>query len=387
MIAGLAAGAFVMLGGQGDEKTDSGKTGNTQNIETTGVPEKGNAEDPAATVFFASDYGENAGWDRPSTTLSGILKAACSDGKTPQEIVLLGDYNSVVGKNNYELDPENSIEEIRETAQAECSGLTSSDFIFVQGNVDKWSSSLSGSGLHEFEDYLVYVLNTENDFPWSQGKTEESRIIVEKAADRMKECFDELIADGEKRPVFIASHMPLHFTARTASKTGDNLYSSIIFDTVNEAGRSLDIVYLYGHNCAKGWDCYLGGSSVFKPAGETLLVPDCSKSDVRTEEFTEETLQFTYLNSGYIGYYMNCSQDDLENGLLNNYSAADETLTGTICEIYPGKLVLTRYDVNGVHPIGWDGEADPYDNYIDRNMIDSKYYSHKVDSPQVVNRK
>ena len=387
VLAAIAAAALYYFGaGTPGGSNEPGKI--PQDTETTKATEPvDNAAPLEASIFFASDYGEQEGWEEPKETLSQILSKAQADGKNPNCIIMLGDYNSVKGKNNYELDPEDSTEEIRDEAQTVFPDLISSDFIFVQGNVDKWSSSLSGSRLHEFDNYLVYVLNTENDFPWSQGKNKDSLKKVKKASAKMKECFNELIAQGEKRPVFVASHMPLHFTARTASKTGDNMYASLFFDVINDAAKDLDIVYLYGHNCAKGWDCYLGGSSVFKPVGDTLLIPDYREGDKSTDKYSEETLNFTYLNGGYIGYYMNCSQDDLESGKLDKFSAADETLTGTICEIYSDKIVLTRYAVDGVHPLGWNGEADPFDGYIDKDLIDSSYYSDKTESPQVIDRK
>ncbi len=375
--AAIAGVAFALLGNDGNE----------QQAAAPSEKESEQNKDEKTTIFFASDYGEQYGWEKPVTTLSRLLNTVQSDGKNPEEIVMLGDYNSVEGKNNYNVDPADSIEEIRQTGQSNFPDLDSGDFIFVQGNVDQKSSSLSESGLHEFDNYYIYVLNTEKDFPWSEGKDKDSLDKVKAASEKMKECFEELTAQKKGKPVFVASHMPLHFTARTASKTGDNMYASLLFNVINEAGESLDIVYLYGHNCAKGWDCYLGGSSVYKAVGETLLVPDYKKGDVSTDKFTENTLTFTYLNGGYVGYYMNCSQDDLEKGLADQYSAADETLTCVVCDLYSDKIVLTRYDEDGIHPIGWDGEADPFDNYIDSDLIDSKYYSHKTESPQGIERK
>ena len=206
----------------------------------------------------------------------------------------------------------------------------------------------------------------------------------------MKECFDYLISKGETRPVIIAGHVPLHFTARTSSRhnTGDNMYASYIFDVVNEAGNSLDIVYLFGHNHSKGWDCYLGGSSVFMEPGEEILIPDSGNNTSSTDDFTARKLNFTYMNAGYTGYYMNCGPEEIDNGTFENYDAADETLTATTCEVFPEELIITRFSTEGLHPLCWDGEGNPYKGGIDDGLIGSEYYSKSKESPvHIVRRK
>lgn len=372
-------------------KTDKPPEPTQPTEETTATTETAadtDSDAPLTTIFFASDYQAEVGWPDPAETLTGILEAAKADGKTPEYAAILGDYTQDRKLHDYQLSPEGSIEEAREALQAVYPDLSTSNMLFSQGNHDKLTESIAASGLHEYDDFLIYVLNTQNDFPWKQGKESGCLKKVKRASKEMQACFDELIARGETRPVFIAGHVPLQFTARTSSRhtTGDNLYSSLIFDVVNEAGQSLDIVYLFGHNHSKGWDCYLGGGSVYKAVGDTLLIPAFAKTDITTDRFTEETLTFTYLNAGYTGYYMNCGPEELDAGELEDYAAADETLTGTVCEIWPDHLELTRYDADGVHPLGADGEADPYKGGIDRGLIDEEYYGHQTDSPQQIPR-
>ena len=383
--------AMVLLfGGCGkDSGQDQQPATQTQAVqektETTRAPE---ADEPLATVFFASDYQEENGWPQPEETLAGILETVKAEGEAPDEAVFLGDYTNDRHLHDYQLSPEESIDQIRGVVQESFPELGPEQMLFIQGNHDQLTGSIASSGLHEFDDYLIYVLNTENDFPWKQGSVSGCLKKVKRSSREMKECFDELIARGESRPVFIAGHVPLHFTARTSSRhtTGDNLYASLIFDVVNEAGRSLDIVYLFGHDHSKGWDCYLGGSSVYKAVGDTLLIPDFAENDINTDRYTERTLQFTYLNGGYIGYYMNCGPEELDAGIADQYAAADDTLTGTVCEIWPDHLELTRYDADGNHPLAWDGEADPYKDHIDIGLIDSDQYSRLTDSPQTIER-
>ncbi len=384
----------------GKEKTDEQQTETTaaQTRETTAAteqteatsPENGNGEGlPLQTLFFASDYQAEEGWPAPKETLDAILAAVTADGKTPDRAIYCGDYTNDLHLHDYQLSPEDSISQIRETLRSRCSGMSDENMLFVQGNHDQLTGSIASTGLHEAGEVLVYVLNTQNDFPWKQGKESGCLKKVEKASKDLKACLDELNSKGNTRPIIIAGHVPLHFTARTSSRhtTGDNLYSSLIFDVVNEAGKSQDILYLFGHNHSKGWDCYMGGGCVFKAAGDEVLIPSFDRNDRTTDRYTEETLNFTYMNAGYTGYYMNCGPEELADGTAGSYEAADGTLTGTVCEVYPDRLVLTRYAADGVHSLGSDGAPDPYKGGIDEGLIPESKYSHGTDSPRTVMRK
>lgn len=377
----------LMFAGCGKQTPPAGQQ-TEQTQEATEQSAEPQADAPSATVFFFSDYQAVDGWPSPRENLKEVLEAVREDGKAPEELICCGDYTNDRNLHDYQLSPEDSITEIRETAAEVLPDLGEDHILFVQGNHDKMTESIAESGLHESDDYLVYVLNTENDFPWKQGKVSGSLKKVKRASEEMADCFDQLIKNGETRPVIIAGHVPLHFTARTSSRhtTGDNLYASLVFDVVNEAAGSLDIIYLFGHNHTKGWDCYMGGSSVYKKAGDTVIIPAFADDDITTDRYTEETLRFTYLNAGYVGHYMNCGPEELDAGTADQYDAADAAMTGTVCEIWPDRLVLTRYASDGVHPLGWDGEANPYKDGIDRDLIDEKYYSRKTDSPQTVMR-
>ena len=393
---------------------------------------------PLATLFFASDYQAEPGFDEPSATLSRILDAAEADGKSIDRVVMCGDYTNDRVLHDYQLSPDESIAEILEVVSEKCPAISTdketarerngetavgngaadeealaegnaaaneevlaegdaataeeasiaADILFVQGNHDRLTEQITPTGLHEYENYLIYVLNTEEDFPWKQGKTAGCLAKVRASSAAMKKCFDELIKRGETRPVFIAGHVPLHFTARTSSlhTTGDNLYSSLIFDVVNEAAKSLDIVYLFGHNHSKGWDCYIGGSSVYKAKSDTILIPVFSDEMINTDEYSKEKLEFTYLNAGYTGYYMNCGTAELDAGTVGEYHAADETLTGTVFEIFDDRIVITRYDADGVHALGHAGEADPYKGGIDEGLIPEEEYSRETAGPQQIPR-
>ena len=340
------------------------------------------------TLFCASDYQSEKGWPSPADNLRSVLEAAYADGKNPEEFIICGDYSNDRKLHDYQISPEDAIAEIRSTVTSITPDTSEEAFVFVQGNHDKMTESITASGLHEYGKYLVYILNTENDFPWKQGKVSGSLDKVQHTADEFSKCMKELIDNGETRPVIIAGHVPLHFTARTSSKhsTGDNLYSGILFDAVNEAGKSLDIIYLFGHNHTKGWDCYMGGSCVFAPPGDSILIPKYNEGDASTDIFRQEELNFTYMNAGYVGHYMNCSPKEIENGTVDKYDAADQTLTGTICEIYPDRIVLTRYSADGIHDMNGRGEGDPYLDHLDASLISDKYYRDRTESPQTIKR-
>ena len=383
LLACVAASAYIFKLGRAAEDADL----SAQNTDEAAVQTEENV-DPAAVIFTASDYQADPNFDMPEQTLRELLKAVSEDGLTPDAALICGDYTNDAKLHDYQLSPEDSIAEIRSVLEEEAPSVKSDDVIFVQGNHDRLTESISESGLHEFDSYLVYVLNTENDFPWKQGVTPGCLKKVTEASEAMKDCLDSLIAQGETRPLIIAGHVPLHYTARTSSRhtTGDNLYSSLIFDVVNEAAADLDIIYLFGHNHSKGWDCYLGGSSVYKAPGDTILLPAFDETRVTTDEFTEKTLAFTYMNAGYTGYYMNCGPGEYSSDPDSQYRAADETLTCSVISIYNDRIEISRYDENGQHDMGSAGEANPYKGGIDNGLIGTEYYSKTIPGTAVIKR-
>lgn len=340
---------------------------------------------PEAVIFCASDYQEEPGWDAPSANLAAILDAAVSG---INGFIMCGDYTNDARLYDYQLSPDESISEIRGIVRDKAPDVSEDSMIFIQGNHDAMTDEISSSGLHEFDDYLVYVLNTQNDFPWKQGKTAGALSKVKASSEALGACLTELADRGETRPVIIAGHVPLHFTARTSSRhtTGDNMYSSLVFDVVNEAGKDLDIIYLFGHNHSKGWDCYMGGSSVMRKAGDSVLIPELNETSVTTDKYTEETLTFTYMNAGYTGYYMNCGPEELNKGTWKEYDAADTALTGTVIEIYGDRVEISRYAADGLHDLSSAGEADPYKGGIDAGLIDESRYGREIKSPQIIKR-
>ena len=387
-VIAAAISAAALLCACSSDRNDAGKDG-SGSAKAAETEEAAEEETPSATLLMVSDYQSEPGFESPEETLTALIKAAEDDGKAITNVITCGDYTNDEYLYDYQLSPDDSIAEIRKIIGDNCPQTAQDDVIFVQGNHDALTGELSESGLHEYDDYLVYVLNTQYDFPWKQGRDTEFRDRVIAASEEMEKCFDELIEKGETRPVIIAGHVPLHFTARTSSRhgSGDNMYSGYVFDAVNEAARDLDIIYLFGHNHSKGWDCYLGGASIYMEPGDSILIPDAEDRTVNTDEYSEEKLNFTYMNAGYTGYYMNCGSEEMAAGEADQYHAADEALTCTVAEIYDDRIVITRYDREGRHILGAAGEADPYMGGIDDGLIGPEHYSGETAGPVTIKRK
>lgn len=388
VIAAIILAAALLCACSGD-KDDAGKDGSGPAEAAEQTEEAAAEETPSATLLMVSDYQAEPGFDSPGETLTALIKAAEDDGKVITNVINCGDYTNDEYLYDYQLSPDDSIAEIRNIIGEKCPQTAKDDVIFVQGNHDALTGEISESGLHEYNDYLIYVLNTQYDFPWKQGRDTEFRDRVIAASEEMEKCFDELIEKGETRPVFIAGHVPLHFTARTSSRhgSGDNMYSGFVFDVVNDAARDLDIIYLFGHNHSKGWDCYIGGASIYMEPGDSILIPDAEDRTINTDEYNEEKLNFTYVNAGYTGYYMNCGSEEMAAGEADQYHAADEALTCTVAEIYGDSIIITRYDREGRHILGAAGEADPYKGGIDDGLIGSEHYSKETAGPVTIKRK
>ena len=374
LLAAVILGGILLCACSGDtgknEKAGSGEAETTgqaeEKAEDAGAAETG----PRAVILFASDY-QAGGHPLPDEVFASLMRSAKEDGKEVTNVIMCGDYSNVEGYSDHQIAPDGYIEEIRGLIADNLSGVPQEDIIFVQGNHDAMSDAVSASGLHEYDDYLVYVLNTESDFPWCQGDGPETKDTVMRAARELEDCLGGLAAKGETRPVFIAGHVPLHFTARTSSlhTTGDNMYSKYIFDAVNGAAKSLDIFYLFGHDHSNAWDSYLGGSCVYRAAGDSVLIPAEGASTEYTDDYSEEKLNFTYLNAGFTGYY------------YPGNTEADDTLTCITAEIYGDRVVLTRYDSEGRHPLGSAGCEGP-----GRELIGPEHYSAETAGPVTIKR-
>lgn len=256
-------------------------------------------EEPDCVIMFASDYQSRN--TSANTNLARAMEAAYNAGYQFDNVIFCGDYTTKSGTANYGGNTDKNIKAVRNTVAAVDPSIPSEDMIFVQGNHDKLTGSISTEGLHYFDDYIVYVLNTQRGNPWKQGYSRKES-TVKSGASKLDKALAGLAAKGETRPVFIATHVPLHFSSRTASTTGDNLYSKHIYNAIKKYADKLSITFVFGHNHSSNYDNYLGGGIVYRPTSSNIMIPRVTSSSAkRTTKYNVCSLNFTYMNAGYVG--------------------------------------------------------------------------------------
>ena len=250
--------------------------------------------DAEFTVLTGSDFQDlgTAAFDRFGRVLSSMK----NDGMpTPDSMLVGGDYTKVLF--DYAVP---GISQIRAQLVSVYPDADPDSVVCIQGNHDNMISAFAKTGFTDMGSYNLYVIN-EDDFPWMQGFRPGIEAHVKGIAEDIESHMNALIEAGDLRPVIVMTHLPLHHTDRTSY--ADNQYASYIFNALNEAGKTLDVIFLFGHQHSGDYDDYIGGSVNFLQAGDTIRVP---KPDQRGENaYTDETLTFTYLNCGYIGYSKN----------------------------------------------------------------------------------
>ena len=292
-----------------------------------------------ATVIACSDFQNQSGDSEGAAQVKSILNQMKNSGiETADGLICAGDYSWDYSKNATTLSGhitslKNAVEDVYRTSVAE---------VFCQGNHDRvtqGTGGLTGSGAHDEANYGVYVID-EDDYMW--GNSDEARI--QQTADKLSVYLAKKIVEKYAKPIFVVSHLPLHYNMRTKND-GDEKYANYIFDVLNAAGENgLNIIFLYGHDHSKGWDDYLGGSCVYLAKGDEINIAQRSQT-----YFAVKTLNFSYLNAGFVGYY-------------ENHNGADDTLTMTAFKIYSDKVVVSRYSDRGVHNLKCEGVTNSYKN-------------------------
>lgn len=300
------------------------------------------ATQPYTVLVFASDY-ESDDTATAATSLSNILDQIYATGDTVSQAVFCGDYTNS-GTTNYGTDATTAISAIKSAVSSSLGSSVSTSF--VQGGSDTWNASLMASeGAHEYSNYILYVINPQGYNPVNQGSTySTSKTYVSNTATALNTYLQSLVSSGDKRPVFIVSYMPLHMTSATSALyTGDNMFSYDLFNVINNAAVNLDIFYLYGHNHSHGFDSYLGGSCAYLAKGAAINIPDYNvgATATSTNKFNAYTLNFTYMNTGYIGNIAG--------------STADSAATASVFKIYNDRVTVSRYDGSGLHQLGAAG--------------------------------
>ena len=178
--------------------------------------------------------------------------------------------------------------------------------------------------------YGVFVINEEQYDQFGNGG--------EYCAEQLQAYFNEKLADESwgNKPIFVLCHVPLHYSMRTETSANAKTARPMV-DVLNQAGADgLNIIFLFGHNHSGGYDDFLGAGSVYLKKGDSMIVPEYG--DNYKYNWDTVTLNFTYLNVGYVGY-------NADNGY-----GADVALTVTTYRIKDnGEVIITRWDKNGEH--------------------------------------
>ncbi len=283
-------------------------------------------------VIAGSDFQNSGGNEAGAVTVNGIIDAMQAAGySSANGFLSCGDYD-------YEYTETSAGINTLKTVLNEQYGLTD-NMVFTQGNHDTaGSAGLSPSGNNDAADYGVFVIN-EDDYMWHN----DNETTVKNTAASLKSYLDAKAAESYSKPIFILSHLPLHYSMRT-KLDGDAKYANYIFNVINQAGASgLNIIFLYGHDHSNGWDDYLGGSAVYLAKGDSINIAQASQTS-----FQSETLNFTYMNAGYTGYYSNVN------------TGSETELTMTVFEIGSESVSVKRFSQSGMYNLKSAGVTNSY---------------------------
>ncbi len=296
------------------------------------------AEPAITTVIAGSDFQHANGISGGLSVMSEIFTSIKSYGiKSADGFLFMGDYD----KNSY--NDKNATQQGLTAVSTKADEFSPADKYFIKGNHDSNDNingmSPSGGSDPANGKYGVFVIN-ENDYMWYNSNL----TAIKNTTQNLIDYLNLKLEQEYNKPIFILSHLPLHYSMRTKND-GDGKYANYIFDVLNEAGqKGLNIVYLFGHDHSNGWDDYLGGASIFLTKGDSILIAQSSQT-----EFESFNLNFTYLNAGYVGYY-------------TNHNGADDTLTMTTFQFDEKEIVFNRYSSLGLHNLKSVGVRNAYKN-------------------------
>ena len=210
--------------------------------------------------------------------------------------------------------------------------LVGDNMIFTQGNHDHNDTvglAKDGNNDPASGKYGVFVINENQRMEFNYPYTYET---TKQAADDLKAYLDEKVQSGWTKPIFVLNHIPLHWGNRTIEQ-GVGAHAELLVKVLNEAGaKGLNIIYLYGHNHGSGYDDFLGNAAVYLKKGDQMEVCVSEPETAQKMKHTTYTLNFTYMNAGYIGY-------------VNSPDASvDCSLTISVFLVRGDEVIITRYD-------------------------------------------
>lgn len=304
----------------------------TGNDGVAAILSEADESEEAIVVIAASDYqNTNGGYfsSGASTDAYAIMNQIKEDYSSAYGFLFGGDYyahstntttESTTGKNQLK----------KEIVDILYPDMADDTQVYIQGNHDADSLTTNGtlatSGAHDTDYYGVYVIN-EKDYMWYN----DSQSTIQSTASALDSYLEGKASEGYDKPIFVLSHLPLHYTNRTKNE-GDGKYAKYLYDVLDEAGdNGLNIVFLYGHNHSTAYDTYLGNGSVYLAEGDSIAIAN----EGSTSSYFIDTLSFTYMDYGFVGYI--------------GSSDADSALTMTVFEITDSTVTVKRYDEDGEH--------------------------------------
>ncbi|MBE6569627.1 MAG: hypothetical protein E7658_05360 [Ruminococcaceae bacterium] len=317
-------------------------------------------------VLAGGDFQEAGDHANSAANVTNILAQVSKKYQTMDGFLFIGDYDCET--HNDATETANGITALMGAVQGSYSNLNDANSVLVQGNHDYMDSRIDATGGHEFNGYAAYVLN-EDDYPNSGG----SQSGIQTLANKLKAWLNNKIGEGYSEPIFIVSHLPLAFTPRTVTQ-GDAKYAKYIFDVLNDAGKNgLNIIFLHGHDHAYGPDNYMGGEAIYLPEGDKICIAEAGS----TSAWTEETLNFTYMNAGYTGYY--------SDAFTYVTTAGTDKLTMTVFAITDNQVTVERYSEDGLYNLKSAGYDGSYSNTSVTNVsLGLPKYSAVYASPQTI---
>lgn len=283
-------------------------------------------DDAYASILTGSDFQDlgTKAYDR----FGRLLRRMQADGlETPDSMLVGGDYTKILFD-----DAVPGMTQIGATLTEVYPDADPDAVICIQGNHDNPSAGFTKTGFYDMGVYCLYVIN-EDDYPWLQVIRPLAGLRVQALANDLKAALDGMIEDGDLRPVIVMTHLPLHHTSRALY--ADNRYASYLFNVLNAAGQTLDVIFLFGHQHSDDYDDYIGGSVNFMQPGDTIRVPAPDKTG--EDAYTTETLTFTYTNCGYVGYANN-----------NATETSTNVLTLGVIRLSENSFRLVKYTEDGV---------------------------------------
>lgn len=297
-----------------------------------------------------SSQGANGYGDQQARieTIMGNITDYYSD-VTPVGFIAGGDYQYDSASSNNTTNTTRTNTGTNYVKQSVTKELGNVDMVFVEGNHDSMGTDIAASGNNDTDYYGVFVINEDNYESKQSSSTNTAAI-----ATQLNTYLAAKSAEGYTKPIFVVSHVPLHYSTRTA-KEKDAQFAYRLFNVLNDY-EDLNIFFIFGHDHAWSDDDYLGGGSVYLEPGDTMQIAGSSVNattgdvvpySTETSNYqhqTTATLNFYYMNYGYTGYYWSSWSNRNYNG-----GNADPTLTMTSFVIEDDKVTIARWDEDGMH--------------------------------------